>query len=98
QVLADGFEILIGEYHATVACAWCTAVSVDRCAMQPDAAAVAAFATVPFIRIVERERSDAVESGELRARQAGGDLIDAERGFLVAAACFIGAVLAAAHV
>ncbi len=62
--------------------------------MQPDAMAVASLALVPVVGVVDREGAAAVEIRQLLARQAGGDVIDADRRLLVAFAELFGAQLA----
>ena len=62
--------------------------------MQPDAMTIAALAFVPLVRIVDRKGATAVEVAESLRRQAGGDVIDTDRCFLVTFPSFVGAELA----
>jgi hypothetical protein len=48
--------------------------------------AVASLPLVPLIGVVDGKGAAAIEVGELLARQAGGDVIDADRRLLVALA------------
>ena len=65
---AYGFEVTIGQHHATIARLRWTAEGVRRCAVQPDAAAATAFASIPLIGIIDRKGADTIEVRELFAR------------------------------
>ena len=62
--------------------------------MQPDAAAAAPLALVPFIRVIDRIGAATVEVGQFLLGQVSGDVIDADGGFLVAFGLLLGAQLA----
>ena len=79
QVLGERVEVLVGQHHAAVGGLGRARKGVGGRAVQPDAMAVAALALVPFVGVVDREGAAAVEVGQLLPRQAGGDVIDADR-------------------
>jgi len=60
--------------------------------------AISSLLAIPFVGIADRKGAAAVKVGELLSGQIGGDVIDADRGALVAFAGLFGAELAVGDV
>ena len=101
HTLEDLEIVLIGHCHATIAGARRAAIGIKRHAVHPDAAAGARAALVPFVGIIQRQGAHAVLIRQLAvavvqtfARDIAGDVIHAQRRFVVTLAQLVHATLA----